>query len=249
MIDISISAWVLLCIASVMVGLGKAGVPGMGNIAIALFATILPARDSVGVILLVLIAADIVAVLIYRRHADWAQLWRLLPAAAIGIILGFFLLDYFQDQEIRWVIAGILLLAVAQTFWKIFRDRAGHFPKPLPRHWAPPIGILAGFVTMIANAAGPIMQLYLLAMRLPKMVFIGTGAWYFLILNVFKVPFSMGQDMVNSSNAQLSLTLIPAAILGGLAGPHIVKRISQQWFERLVLLFVLVSAIMLLVRG
>lgn len=220
----------------------------MGNLAIALFATILPARTSVGVILLVLISADIVAVLIYRRHADWTQLWKLLPAAVTGIILGFFALDYFQDREIRWMIAIILLLAVAHTFWKMVQSRFGGTSKPLPRQWAPVIGVSAGFVTMIANAAGPIMQLYLLAMRLPKMVFIGTGAWYFLILNVLKVPFSIGQDMINSSNAQLSLTLIPAAVLGGFVGPHIVKRISQQWFERLVLLFILVSAVMLLIR-
>lgn len=220
----------------------------MGNLAISLYAMILPARASVGIILLVLIAADIVAVLIYRRHADWGQLWRLFPAAVIGILIGFFALDYLHDREIRWMISGILFLAILHTIWKMLQTRRGETQAAPSRHWAAPIGVAAGFTTMIANAAGPIMQLYLLAMRLPKMVFIGTGAWYFLLMNVFKVPFAIGQDMVNSDNAMLSLSLIPAAVLGGICGPYIVKQISQKWFEWLILVFIFVSAVMLLLR-
>ncbi len=240
--------WIWLLLGALMVGLGKSGVPGCGNIAVALFAMVLPARESVGIILLVLIAADVVAVRIYRRHADWPQLWRLFPPAILGIVAGYFALDYLGNEDIKRVIAVILLLAVAHTVWKMLLALRGQQQKDPPRYLAPVIGVAAGLTTMIANAAGPIMQLYLLAMRLPKMVFIGTGAWYFLLMNVFKVPFAVGQNMITSDNVWLSLTLMPMAIIGGLIGPAIVKRISQRWFEILVLVFILITAVLLLVR-
>src|SRR5690606_16922088 len=142
--ELAIEQGIWLGLGALLVGLGQSGVPGCGNIAVAVFAMALPARESVGTIVLVLIAADLGAVRIYRRHADWSQLWRLFPPAILGIIVGYFVLDYLGDQGIKRVIAVILLLAVAHTIWKMWLAMRGVQQKEPPRYLAPYIGAAAG---------------------------------------------------------------------------------------------------------
>ena len=240
--------WALLALASFLVGLSKTGISGIGTFAVALFALVLPARESVGAVLPILICADIVAVIAYRRHAVWSHLLRLFPWAALGIILGYAALGRIDGGQVGRLVGSILLIVVLLQWWRQrwALRQGGDLEVPRSIAFVAATGALAGFTTMVANAAGPIMIVYLLAMRLPKMEFIGTGAWYFLLLNLFKVPFSMHLGLINPLSLLLDLRLAPVAIVGALSGRALIPHIDQQLFETLAVVFTVAAAIRLL---
>lgn len=239
--------WALLYLAAFSVGLAKTGLPGVGILAVGLFPMLLPPRDAMGSVLLMLIGADVIAVCTYRRDAEWKYLARLFPFAAVGVVLGFLLMSRLSDTYLTRLIGGILLALVLFQFWQRLR------PRKEEKEDAPPVspvlsagtGILAGFTTMIANAAGPVMILYLLAMRLPKIAFIGTAAWFFFTINLFKVPFGIGAKAVTLQALALALALFPGALVGALTGRIILKYINQKVFEWLALIFTLAAGIKL----
>ena len=246
--ELSIWQWALLALGAGLMGLSKTGIAGIGILAVAIFALVLPARESVGIVLVILISADIVAVTAYRRHAVWPQLWRIFPWAAGGVVIGAVALGRIDDAQVAKLVGAILLALVILQWWR--RDPRGQSPDrddvPHSTWFAAGAGLLAGFTTMVANAAGPIMILYLLAMRLPKMAFIGTSAWYFLVLNLFKVPFSAYLGLINLESLRVDLVLAPIAILGALFGRAIIGFIDQRTFEMLAIVFTLIAAVRLL---
>ena len=257
--QLEIWQWVVIGLCASGIGLSKGGIAGIGVLPIAIFALVLPATVSVGVVLPLLICGDIIAVSLFRRHAVWSHLKRLFPWAALGIIIGFFMLYALQaqqydrkvvDHQVGRLIGAILIGMVGLHVWRK-RKTAGEAeqePQLIPQNpWVVcAVGIIAGFTTMIANAAGPIMIIYLLAMRLPKMQFIGTSAWYFLILNLFKVPFMALLDMINTDSLALDLKLAPFVIAGVLAGRAIIPHIDQKLFESMALFLTLLAALRML---
>ena len=224
--------WVVAVIASVIIGASKTGVAGVGILAVAMFAQIMPARVATGVVLPLLIVADVIAVTIFRRHANWRELLRIFPWAALGVGLGTLLLGRIDDVLTKRVIGVILVLI---SVWQFVRQARGTNDSPSSPVVAALTGTTAGITTMIANAAGPIMTLYLLAMRLPKLEFIGTGAWFFLTVNVFKVPFGVGLGIINTESLRFNLLLAPAVMLGTWLGLVLLRHINQVWFERIAL--------------
>ncbi len=243
--------WAILGISAFLVGLSKTGITGIGILAVALAAGVLPARESVGAMLIILIAGDIFAVAFYRRSADWGHLWRLFPWAAIGVVLGaltLWLVKVDNDTIRRWIGVILIVLIVADLIrrWRL-KGGEGSLPGILKQRWAASLtGVAAGITTMIANAAGPIMTIYLLAANLPKYIFLGTSAWYFLVMNLFKVPFSMGLKMITFESAGISLRLLPLVVAGAFTGRWIVKYIDEQRFVQIVLILTLIASIKLL---
>jgi uncharacterized protein len=239
--------WALGALGAFLVGLSKTGLPGLGILNVAIFALAFPARESVGLVLLILICGDIVAVSSYRRDASWPHLLRLFPWAAAGIVAGYFALGRVDDLQMRRLIGTILLSLVV---FQYVRSRRSTPPddRPQPaRPWLAPLaGITAGFTTMVANAAGPVMMLYLLAMRLPKIVFIGTAAWYFLLLNLFKAPFSASLGLINPASLGVALWLGPFAAFGALVGRPIVKHLNQRMFELITLALTFCAALLMI---
>lgn len=235
--------WILALCGAIFIGVSKTGIPGVGIFAVALFALVYPAREATGLVLPLLIVADIVAVKSYHRHAVWSHLWRLFPWAATGIVIGYFTMDYLQDAAVNKLIGGILLAMVGLHIW---RKSLKEENVPDGILFAAVMGLLAGFTTMIANAAGPIMILYLLSMRLPKMEFIGTGAWYFFILNSFKVPFGANLGIINGTSLMLNAALAPFVIGGAFWGRAMLPKINQKLFESIALVFAAVAGLKLL---
>ena len=240
--------WATLVLGAFLIGLSKTGIVGIGPFAIALFALVLPARESVGIVLLILISADVVAVIAYRQHVIWSHLIRLFPWAALGILLGFLAVGRISDAYLARLIGLILVVLVVIHWWRQQQARRNAEAQYVPSSpwFAPSVGIAAGFTTMVANAAGPIMQLYLLAMRLPKMEFLGTAAWYFFLLNCFKVPFSYGLGLITPASLGIDLRLAPVAMIGALSGRAIIPYINQSLFEMLALVFTMLAALRLL---
>lgn len=245
---LGIGQWAFAILGAFLIGVSKTGIAGLGVFAVAMFALILPARESVGVVLPILIAGDIVAVSSFHRHALWSHLWRLFPWAIAGIIVGFFALDRIDNRQMSVLIGGILVVLVLIQMWRSRVQAASPDAELVPHNlwFVAVVGIVAGFTTMVANAAGPIMILYLLAMRLPKMEFIGTGAWYYLILNVLKVPLSYQLGLINATSIPLDLMVAPFAILGAILGRRILVHINQRLFETSALVLTLVAALRLL---
>lgn len=241
--------WLLLGLGAFATGLSKTGVAGLGILAVALFANALPPRESTGALLPLLIVADVFGVAIFRRHADWRHIWRLFPWVIPGVILGSVALQVARPQQIGRLIGAILLAMTALHFWRrraMARDPDG-FAARLPHSswFAAFTGILAGFSTMVANAAGPVMVLYLFAMGLPKITFLGTMAWFFFFVNLFKVPFSQGLGLITAQSVVLDGILLLPLLPGVALGPRIVRHLPERAFEQMVMALTVLAAIRL----
>jgi uncharacterized membrane protein YfcA len=235
--------WTVLVSAAILVGFAKTAIGGIGALATALFATVLPARQSSGALLPLLIAGDIVAVASYRRHADWPTLWRLFPSVAAGVVVGAGFVAEADDTLMRRTIGVLLVGLVALTLVQ----RKLRTPLVVTGRAASIVfGLMAGFTTMVANAAGPVMAIYLLATGTSMLGFLGTGAWFFFIVNLFKVPFSLALGLIDFGSVRLDAQLLPALLVGALIGRLVVRRLNQNVFEALVLFFTAAASINLL---
>lgn len=247
MYDLSWLGWGLLLLCGFLVGMSKTGIPGIGILAVPVMASILPARASVGVVLPMLIFADLFAVAYYRRHAVWSHLVRIMPWAFAGIVLGYLTMDKIDDNHFSFLI-GAIVLAMLIIQW--IRTGRAEDDSSVPAFWwfAALMGLAAGFSTMVANAAGPIMALYLLAMHLPKKKFVGTRAWYFLIMNWVKVPFSANLGLINADSLRLNLLSAPAIAAGAFAGIVLLRYIPQKFFTAIVFVLAAAAAAVLILR-
>ncbi|MEU6086541.1 sulfite exporter TauE/SafE family protein [Streptomyces sp. NPDC047085] len=247
-----ISGWefAALALAALLVGFSKTAVSGANTVSLAVFAAVLPARASTGVLLPVLIAGDVLAVLTYRRHAHWPTLWRLFPAVAAGVVAGTLFLVWADDGIVRTSIGAILLLMTGVTLWRRRREAAPEEPDAVTgkagRMKARSYGVLGGFTTMVANAAGPVMSMYLLSAGFRKLGFLGTSAFFFLIVNVSKVPFSAGLGLIDGRSLLLDAALLVFVVPGAFFGKWAVNRINQRLFEQLVIAATIVGGVELL---
>lgn len=243
--------WIIGWLGALLVGLGKGGLPGLGNLTIALYALAFPARESVGILLPVLICADLVAVTMYRRHVHWPSLVKVIPWALAGILAGYFALGKIDNDGVRRLIGVILLSMTGLHFYRMHRltrTRLENGEDRIPHGiwFVSSMGIIGGFATMTANGAGPVGALYLLAMGLPKMAFIGSSAWFFLIMNLVKVPLQMDLEIITKDSIQLSLAFAPVAAMGAVFARIFVKYINQKLFSTLIWFFIVVVGVELL---
>lgn len=237
----------LMVLAAFIIGFSKTALGGLAVVAVAIFASIMPTKESTAAILAVLLVGDVVACWHYRRDADWALIRRLLPAVIPGLVLGALFLRSVDDTVLRRSIGVVLLILVILQVW--VRTRVGatvssahHRPAAA---WS--AGTASGFATMTANAAGAVMALYLSASGIDKRRFVGTNAWFFLIINITKLPFSIALGLMSWADAQRAVLLAPAVLGGGLLGYWTIARISQARFDVAVLVASGVAAVALIV--
>src|SRR6478609_3650480 len=237
--------WVLLYVAATISGFSKTGIPGISILSVSIFAVVLPAKAATGVVLPMLIFADVFAYFVYRKELEWRRVGRLLPWAGAGLVIGWVVLGFVNNQQATRLIGAIIALMLAVHAWRRTRPAAEATAAP-PVWFGPFIGVFAGISTMVANAAGPVMTLYLLAMRLPKLEFLGTSAAFFLLINWIKVPFIAQLGLINASSLTLNLYLLPAVAVGALLGRPLVQRVNQNVFENAALLLAAAAAVRLL---
>lgn len=238
------TGWILVCLAALCVGLGKAGFSGLGLIPVFIMAELF-GKASVGVLLPMLIVADISVYPMFRRHASWRPVWPLLPPTLVGMVAGFFILRAMPDSWAKPVIGSLILVMVvlqlvrkfAPLFFRWLADSRG---------FGMAAGCFAGVATTIANAAGPVFQLYFLARRLPKMELIGIGARFFLLINLIKLPFMGGLSYTTGETLWLNFKLIPLILLGIFAGRQLLQLISQRVFEWMIVGFAVLAGVRLL---
>ena len=237
--------WIALVACAILIGVAKTGLPGAGILAVPLAAMAVPARESVGLVLPMLIFADLFAVAWYRHHAQWKHLLRLMPWTAGGLLIGFALLNVLSNTYLKPVIGAIVLVMLTLRFRTMLGKTE---PDDKPHHpaFAPVMGTAAGATTMLANAAGPVMTHYLLAMKMPKHHFIGTSAWFFFAVNWIKVPFYANQQLITAVSLKTDLLLCPVVAVGAILGILLLKRIPQKLFNTIALLLAGASALKLL---
>ncbi len=242
------ATWTDLLLASlgaVCLGVSKTGFPGLAIINVLLVAELFGAKNSVGIILPLLVVCDLVVYPLFRRHASWRDVLPLLPATLVSVAAAAFVLGRLDDQSARRVIGGIILLMLALQLAREFRrDFLHHLPdSSLFRRFA---CILIGISTMLANAAGPVFSIYALVHRMSKEQFLGVGARLFLLVNLFKLPFLGGLDLINATSLKLDLILLGPLLLGIFAGRSLLRHVPQRLFEMLLYLFSVASGLRLL---
>jgi uncharacterized protein len=239
--------WTLAVLAAYVSGLSKAGLAGVGMLGVTLMAAAVPGKASTGIVLPLLIFADLVAASTFRTHVQWAQIRRLGLPLAIGVVAGWALLMVIPDAAFRPVIGGMVLAMLVVQFGRQHVPRIdAHLPHSPAFAWV--TGLLAGTATMVANAAGPIASIYFLIQALPKLQFVHTMAWMFLFVNLFKVPFGVHLGLINVGSLTLNACLVPAVLAGLWSGKRLVDRVPQRAFQDIVLGLAAVSAAWLLVR-
>jgi len=242
----SISEWLLILLASFIIGLGKAGLKGVDMLSVTLMAFIFGSKSSTGIVLPLLCIADIAAVSYYNRHAQWKHFWKLTPWMVIGILMGVYLGKDMNEAVFRKIMAIIILVTIFIVVLMEFRKS-----KQVPQHplFAITTGLAAGFTTMLGNLAGAFSNLYFLAMRMQKNDFIGTAAWIFLFMNLFKLPFQIFYwGNINMQSLKVDAVLLPLMALGFWTGIGIVGRINDEQFRKLVMLLTLIGSMLMLFR-
>jgi uncharacterized membrane protein YfcA len=240
---LSLSDFFIIALAAFILGLSKSGIKGISIIIVALLVFVFGAKPSTGILLPMLIVGDIFAVIYYNRHAQWKFLFKLLPTMVIGVLLGTWIGDLIPEQLFRKGMAVIILISVLMMIW--WEKRSS---KKVPDHigFASIMGLTAGFTTMVGNLAGSFANLYFLAMRLPKNAFIGTTAWLFLLINLFKVPFHIWTwQTITQQTIWVSLSTVPFIFLGLFTGIRLLKKVNEVLFKQFILLATAIGALLI----
>lgn len=259
--DLATSGWVILILAGLLIGIAKTALPGLATLAVAMFAAVLPAKESTAVMLILLLVGDLLAVWAYRHDVDWKALRSLVPPVFIGLIAGAIVLNFISDGGMRKMIGIILLALTAITLLLMFngkrKDRvtkeladgttsssSEKFAKNPIARWI--YGFIGSFTTMVANSGGPPMTMYFLASGFDMVRFLGTQAWFFFIVNIAKVPFQATLGLHSAHSLSSDLLLIPTVIVGAALGRWLIKRINPAIFNPLIIVLTVLSSVYLL---
>ncbi len=244
--NLSTFQWISVFMAVFLLGLSKSGIKGIGILIVVILAFVFGEKASTGILLPMLIVADIFAVTYYHRHAQWKYIKKLIPWMIIGVLLGVWIGNDISEGIFKKLMAIIIIGSVLILFYSENRKSS---KIPTSRIFSSSAGLLAGFTTMIGNLAGPIANIYFLAIRLPKNEFIGTAAWLFFIINIFKLPFHFFVwKTVSVETLVLNSVLVPALLLGFFMGVSLVKLISNLHYRRFILVVTAIGALVLLFR-
>lgn len=244
--EFTITTLLLASLGAFLIGMAKAGLKGIGAIIMTIMALVFGAKASTGIVLLLLIAGDILAVIYYKRSVDWKLLLKFMPYMAIGIVLGAWVGKDLDEETFKFGMAIIILLAVAMMFWNDMKK-----DQTVPTNWlfGATMGLGAGFTTMIGNLAGAFSNLFFLAMRVSKTTFIGTAAMLYFIMNLFKVPFHyFSWGTIDYQVLLLDLKLLPALFLGFYVGLKTVDLFKEDQYRKFILVMTAVGAILILLK-
>lgn len=239
--------WIIALLGAFIIGLGKAGLKGVDMLSVTLMAIVFGGKGSTGVVLPLLCVADIAAVIYYKRHVRWQYFFRLIPWMVIGILVGVWVGNGLDEALFRKIMAAIILVTIVMVLLIEFRLKQAI---PDNRLFAATTGLMAGFTTMIGNLAGAFANVYFLAMRAPKNDFIGTTAWIFLCINLFKFPFQVWVwKNIQATTLATDLLLLPFLALGFATGIRLVGQLNEQAFRKLVIILTLVGGVIMLARN
>jgi uncharacterized membrane protein YfcA len=232
--------------SALLVGLAKTGVPGVSLIFTAIMAMAVPGKEAIALVLLLLITGDVFAVRYYRKHTDWAVFKTLLPTVLIGLVLGTLILRAIPAEQIRPVLGYLILALLGIELSRRFGalDRLKKNPV-----FASFIGVSVGVCTVVGNAAGPVMGIFLLLRGMNKHAFMGTSAWFFFIINLLKVPLLLVIGLMSTKVFITALSLLPFVFVGAISGRGLLSILPEKLFASLVLATAAISALYFILLG
>jgi uncharacterized membrane protein YfcA len=236
--------WCILIFCGLCIGISKTGINGLGMLYVPILAVIFGAKPSTGILLPMLCCADLFAVAYYRRSAEWKYIVRLLPWALAGFALALLTDHWVSDKNFKLLIGVCILIGLGVMLWNEYRGK----DTAVPSAWwfAALFGVAGGFSTMIGNAAGPVMSVFLLSVRLPKKSFVGTAAWFFMIINFLKLPLQyFVWHNISGKTLLFDLTLLPVIAVGAWAGIFFVKKVSEKNYRIIIYVLTLLSTLLL----
>lgn len=244
--SLSVFQWIVLSATALSIGMSKTGIQGIMLLIVPFMAMAFGAKESTGVILPMLCMADVIAVAYYKRIADWRVVAKLLPTAILGFFVAILVDSFVPANEFRQLMGWTLALALGVMIWSEVFGRENRW---MSRWWYSAVfGLLGGFTTMIGNAAGPVMSVYLLSMRKGKMEYIGINAWFFLVVNLLKIPLQVFVwDNITPGTFSLNLAMLPVIGIGALLGIRIVNLFPEKAFRRFIQVVTILSVAMMLV--
>ena len=243
---LTLFSFLIAFLAALLLGMGKAGIKGLGVVIVLIMAIVFGGKPSTGVLIPLMIIADVFAVFYYHRHTQWQYLIKLLPTMFLGVLIGVWIGNDISEVLFKQIMAVLILITLAVMV--IMEKKKSN---DIPSHWtfSSGMGLLSGITSMIGNLAGSFADIYFLAMRLPKNEFIGTAAWLFFIINVFKLPFHIFiWKTVTTETLVLNSVLIPAVIIGFFLGAYIVKLISNVNYRRFILIVTAIGGVIMLIK-
>ncbi len=239
MIQLTPYQWALGACCGFLAGVAKTGLPAIAILMVPLMILAVgDARQAAGWLLPVLCTADVFAIVYWRRHVATRRLCSLAPWVLAGLAGGAAALS-FHEGTLR-VIVGAIVVAMIGVY-VVTRSR----PQPPSDRYSAPYGITAGFATTVANAAGPVMNLYLLSKRLPKEEFLGTSAWFFFFINLTKLPIYSWHGLISARSLAFAAAVAPLVMLGAVTGKWMVSRMSPGVFEALIVALTALSTLLL----
>ncbi|MFD2599549.1 sulfite exporter TauE/SafE family protein [Sphingobacterium corticis] len=240
-------SWLLYFVCALLIGMSKTGIQNIGTVAVPFFALLFGAKYSTGIVLIMLCMADLTAVIYYRKSLIWSEVVKLLPSALIGLLTGLFLGNVIDDQWFKTSMGICILIGVIIMLWSNRQTEETTQNLVKKRWYSPLFGFIVGFSTMIGNAAGPALSVYLLTKRMQKLTFVATGAWFIMILNYIKIPLqAFVWQNLSLSGLVLNVLAIPFILLGGFVGIKLVQHLNEKHFRWVIMTLVIVSSAMLI---
>ena len=231
--------WALGVFCAFMIGVAKTGAPGVGTLIVPFMVmTVGDARLAAAWTAPILSTADVFAVIYWRRQAEARKLLALIPWVAGGMAIGAVALS-LSEAILRRVIGVIVMLMLAVYLKRRLT------PGVKPPGNAGFYGVATGFATTVANAAGPVMNMYLLTQNLSKETFVATGAWFFFVVNLTKMPIYAWYHLFSRESLTFDLCVVPAVVCGAMAGRWLLRVVPQKLFETLVIALTAVSTLFL----
>lgn len=237
--------WWVVILCAVLIGFCKTSFAVVGTAVVPIMALAFGAKPSTGLLLPILCLADIGAIIYYRRSCSWYHLVRLLGWAIVGLFVGIVVDHFVPLSMFRYLLAFSIFISVIVLMFNEMNKRS--VEKPQKRWVLSTYGVMGGFATMIGNAAGPILSVYLLSIKMPKLLFVGTSAWFYMLLNYTKIPLQIWVwDNIHYDSIIIGLAMIPFILIGLVIGVYTVKLVPDELYRKLVIWITLLSALVLL---
>lgn len=241
-------AWSLYLICAVLIGMSKTGIQNIGTVSVPFFALLFGAKYSTGIVLIMLCMADLIAVIYYRKSLIWSEVTKLLPSALVGLLVGLALGNSIDDRIFKLAMGICILVGVGIMLWSSRQTKESTEELVAKKWYSPLFGFIVGFSTMIGNAAGPALSVYLLTKRMSKLTFVATGSWFIMILNYIKIPLqAFVWQNLTIAGLLINVVAIPFILLGGLVGIKLVQVLKEQHFRWVIMTLVIFSSLMLII--